>query len=114
VARSYLEDQFLRMAMIYRVPQPMREFYFHKFRFDFAWPKVKVCVEIDGGTFFGGAHVRGKGYQRDCIKNNLAQLEGWVVLRADREMVSTAEFMNNVKRMLMIRLNQKRTGKINF
>jgi very-short-patch-repair endonuclease len=103
---SYLELQFERTIDRLRLPQPIREFYFHRWRFDFAWPKLKVAVEIDGGTFTGGNHVRGVGYQRDCKKNNKAQLEGWVVMRADREMVAGHEFGEDVRRMLLIRIKQ--------
>lgn len=110
--RSYLEQEFEAMIRLFKIPQPLREYNFHSFRFDFAWPAVKVCVEVDGGTFCGGNHVRGKGYQKDCIKSNLAHLQGWIVLRADREMVGTEEFAKIVKKMLKIRLNQKRTGRI--
>lgn len=98
---SYLEQQFERVITRYKLPQPVREYKFKQWRYDFAWPKLKVAVEIDGGTFFGGDHVRGKGYQRDCMKNNAAQLEGWSVLRADREMVDSAEFAVVVKKMLL-------------
>ena len=52
-----------------------------KWRFDFAWPERKVAVEIDGGTYSGGRHVRGKGYEGDCNKLNAAVMAGWVVLR---------------------------------
>ena len=102
--QSYLEKQFERLLFREQLPQPMREYRFHGWRFDFAWPKLRVAVEIDGGTFTGGDHVRGKGYQRDCKKNNQAQLEGWSVLRADREMVGTDEFSHVVRRMLLVRI----------
>lgn len=97
----------MRLVQRHNIPTPVREYRFHpvrKWRFDFAWPVLKVAVEIDGATFYGGDHVRGKGYQRDCIKNNAAQLEGWVVLRADREMVGTNDFGVLVLQMLQKRL----------
>jgi very-short-patch-repair endonuclease len=104
---SYLETGFERAIKFYNLPEPVREFYFHKWRFDFAWPCLKIAVEIDGGTYIGGAHVRGKGYERDCKKNNLAQVEGWVVLRADRNMVNKGigQFIQVVRRMIIKRTN---------
>lgn len=108
---SYLETQFERLLLRYQLPQPIREYKFHpirKWRFDFAWPKIKLAVEIDGGTFGGtkmlGNHAIGKRYQEDCIKSNAAQLDGWAVLRADREMVSTEEFGDIVKAMILKRI----------
>jgi len=109
--RSYLEKQFERLLLRHQLPQPIREYKFHpvrKWRFDFAWPKIKLAVEIDGGTFAGqkmlGNHAIGKRYQEDCIKINAAQLDGWAVLRADREMVNTDEFGVVVKTMILRRI----------
>ena len=101
---SHLEEAFERSILRYELPQPVREYKFHNWRYDFAWPRLKVFVEIDGGTFNGGDHARGKGYQRDCKKNNQAQVEGWAVLRADREMVGTYDFAQIVKKMLLVRV----------
>ena len=103
--RSYLEALFERQIQEHSLPQPIREFYFMGWRFDFAWPELKIAVEIDGGTYIGGDHVRGKGYERDCKKNNKAQCAGWMVLRADRNMVGTYEFACDVKRALIRRIS---------
>lgn len=63
---------------------PYREqFYFdstRQWRFDFAWPAVRVSVELHGGEFSGGRHVRGAGLRSDCEKMRAAQLQGWIVL----------------------------------
>ncbi len=66
------------------LPDPQREFLFHprrKWRFDLAWPDLLIAVEIEGGIWTGGRHVRGEGYEADCEKYNEAQLAGWMVLR---------------------------------
>jgi hypothetical protein len=71
-------------------PVPEREHVFHPsrhWRFDFAWPEAKVAVEIDGGTWTGGAHSRGKGQANDAEKANAAACMGWVVLRWTSDMV---------------------------
>lgn len=70
--------------------QPVSEYRFddtRKWRFDFAWPKVKVAVEIDGGVFMGGRHTSGAGYTKDCYKLNRAVELGWRVLRYTPQML---------------------------
>jgi very-short-patch-repair endonuclease len=51
-----------------------------KWRFDYAFPSVKVAVEIDGGVFTGGRHSGGMGQKRDFEKMNAAAEMGWAVL----------------------------------
>jgi hypothetical protein len=66
------------------LPEPEREFLFHKkrkWRFDLAWPDLLIAVEVEGGIWTNGRHVRGEGYEADCEKYNEAQLAGWMVLR---------------------------------
>ncbi len=60
------------------------EYKFHpdrKWRADFAHPGYKIIIEIEGGTFSNGRHVRGKGYLNDMEKYNAAVLQGWRILR---------------------------------
>lgn len=42
---------------------------------------IKIAVEYEGGIFSNGRHTRGRGYAKDCVKYNLAQILGWTVLR---------------------------------
>ena len=66
------------------------EFRFHdtrKWRFDFAHVASLVAVEIEGGTYTKGRHVRGKGFADDCEKYNAASLAGWRVFRLTPQMV---------------------------
>lgn len=69
------------------IPEPVREFRFHperRWRFDFAWPDASVALEIEGGIYCSGRHVRPSGYAADCEKYNEAQLCGWRVFRLVR------------------------------
>jgi very-short-patch-repair endonuclease len=59
---------------------PVREHKFHptrRWRFDFAWPSIKLAVEIDGR----GRHHTVAGFRADCEKINEAIKLGWRVLR---------------------------------
>lgn len=72
------------------LPEPEAEVLFatgRRFRFDRAWRAVKVAVELDGGVYTNGRHVRGAGFERDLEKMNLAVLYGWRVLRYSSRMV---------------------------
>ena len=67
-----------------------REYRFHptrRWKMDFAWPLVKVALEIHGGTFVRGAHSRGARQRKDFEKQNAAHLAGWTVYLADTTMV---------------------------
>ena len=57
----------------------IREFPFHKYSLDFAWVKLKKCIEIDGEQ-----HYRDEVQMiRDKAKDKLLKEEGWKVLRLD-------------------------------
>ncbi len=59
---------------------PEREYKFHdtrRWRFDFAWPEIKLAVEVEGQ----GRHQTFVGFRRDCDKYNAALALGWRVLR---------------------------------
>lgn len=52
-----------------------------RWRFDRAWPAIKLAVEIEGGTWGRGRHTSGIGFHNDTIKYNTALVQGWRVLR---------------------------------
>lgn len=72
-------------------------------RFDFAWPPQHLALEVDGGTWNGGRHVRGAGYEEDCRKLNEALVRGWRVLRFTTDMVKSGEALELVERALGVR-----------
>ena len=62
------------------LPKPEREFVAIKgrrYRWDFAWIKHNLLLEIQGGVFIKGAHSTGLGIERDCEKMCLAAINGW-------------------------------------
>lgn len=67
-----------------KLPMPELEYKFcptRKFRFDMAYPDIKLGIEIDGSVFAMGRHTRGTGFIADCRKFNIAASMGWRVLR---------------------------------
>ena len=71
--------------------EPKSEFQFaieagRKFRFDWAFPAVRIGIEIDGGqwVYGGGRHAR----DGDKIKGNLAAELGWRVFHFSPDMLN--------------------------
>lgn len=63
---------------------PITEYRFappRKWRFDYAFPKEKIAVEIEGAVWVQGRHTRGSGYIGDMSKYNCATRLGWQVYR---------------------------------
>jgi len=102
MGKSDLEYKFLNLWLtLTDLPEPYAEYNFARdivghgpgirkrlreaglqdWRFDFAWPDKLIAVELEGGVWARGRHVRGRGYESDCEKYNLAQSLGWSVYR---------------------------------
>lgn len=79
-----------------RVSAPYeREYKFcdwRKFKFDFAFPAIKIAIEIDGCVFQGGRHNRPMGFMRDCEKFNIAGALGWTIFRIPAPWFAAASF----------------------
>lgn len=75
-----------------RLPDPCREYrpaLDRRWRVDFAWPDHSLIVEVEGGSFVGGRHTRGAGFEADCEKYNLLTLAGWSVLRVTGKQIES-------------------------
>ena len=72
-----------------------REFSFHKFSIDFAWPDKKICVEIDGEQ-----HQKfQEQIVRDFEKDSLLKDEGWIEIRRSWKYIfnNTKQFIEEIK-----------------
>lgn len=79
----------------------VREVKFHpkrRWRFDFADTGKMIAIEVEGGVFSNGRHVRGKGYEADCEKYNEAVLMGWKLIRVTSRMVRDGRAIEYIKR----------------
>jgi very-short-patch-repair endonuclease len=91
---SALEDTFAFQLDAYGLTGYVREYAAipgRKFRFDFAFIQERLLIEVQGGTFSGGAHGRGVGIHRDYEKGNLAVQHKWRVLQFDTKQVKSGE-----------------------
>ncbi len=57
--KSALEELFAFQCKALKLPAPCREIVFceRKWRLDFAWPDIKLAVEIEGGIWTNGRHT---------------------------------------------------------
>lgn len=100
---SQLEILLESQIALAGLPKPVREHRFHatrRWRFDFAWPKRMVAAEVEGGTWSGGRHTRGSGFEKDAEKYNAAATDGWTVLRFTGGMIQRGEALQQVERAL--------------
>jgi hypothetical protein len=76
--------------------------YYPEFRFEikrrwkFDWIVLaikhgKLAIEIEGGVWSRGRHVRGKGFLNDCEKYNRAACLGWSILRFTPDQIRRGE-----------------------
>src|SRR5690625_5234731 len=106
--REKLENALLLHLRAHKLPMPEREYRFaaiatggtgrgtrarldkaglKDWRFDFAYPDLKLAIECEGGGWTGGRHTRGSGFSADLIKYQAAMRLGWTVYRCDAEMI---------------------------
>jgi hypothetical protein len=75
---------FFRVLDAKQLPRPAVEVRFappRRWRFDYAWVDHRVALEVDGGVWTRGRHLRGKGFLGDMEKMNRATVLGWRVVR---------------------------------
>ena len=100
---SALEQTLLFQIKAMGLALPEKEYRFHetrRWRFDFAYPEQQLAVEVEGGTWAGGRHTRGSGYEKDCEKYNEAALRGWSVLRFTGSMIKSGKAVEILKEAL--------------
>ena len=69
-----------------------------KWRFDFAWPALKIACEYEGGIFMQrSGHNTARHYTKDTDKYNHAAVKGWKVVRVTAMNYETAlERLNEI------------------
>jgi hypothetical protein len=105
MSKSELEEALLFHLKAARVPLPEREYRFappRRWRLDFFWPNADppLAVEIQGGIWGGGRHVRGQGYINDCDKANACALQNIRLLRFTAEHIHRGDALTLIERAL--------------
>jgi len=103
MSKSVLEEGLASQIKLARLPKPKREYKFcdtRRFRADFAWPKKKLIVEVQGGIWNRGRHTTGAGYQKDCERYNIATEEGWRILMYTNKEIKNGTAVKQIKRVL--------------
>ena len=59
-----------------------------------------LAAEVEGGVWVRGAHNRGVGFIKDCIKYNEAAVLGWFVVRFAGAMITDGVALECLERML--------------
>ena len=108
-AKAKRESLELAMAQQFRAVglSPERQYRWHptrKFASDFAFVEDKLLVEVEGGAYSGGRHVRGAGFTADCARQAEALMLGWRVLRVTGEHLRSGEALRWVQHLLMAEL----------
>lgn len=78
----------------------VKEYKFHpkrRWRFDYAIPDHKIALEVEGGVWTGGRHIRAQGFLGDMEKYNTATLMGWRVFRTTPDDLLKMVTLNMVK-----------------
>lgn len=71
-----------------------------RWRFDYAWPKHRVALEVEGGAWSRGRHTRGSGFIADLEKYSEAAAQGWRVIRVTPQQLCTTQTVELVRRAI--------------
>jgi very-short-patch-repair endonuclease len=102
--KSNLELLFSLQLEEKNIKDWVTEYKFHptrRFRFDFAWPDHFLALEIEGGIYSRGRHVRPVGFKNDCEKYNEAAILGWTVIRVTSDQLNNNEAIGWITRALI-------------
>ncbi len=101
--KSKPEELFALHLRLKKITMFVREYQFappKKWKIDFAWPERQIAIEIEGGTYRRGWHVRADGYEKDCEKYNEINIRGWMLLRYTSQMVKDGRAIDQVCEVL--------------
>jgi very-short-patch-repair endonuclease len=108
--RERFENDLAFQIRAHRMPEPAMQHRFaielgRQWRFDFAWPQLRLAVEVEGLVVKGGKLGMGRhhtigGMKDDIEKYNSATLLGWRLLRFHQGQIDKGEAIAMLERML--------------
>jgi very-short-patch-repair endonuclease len=99
---SNLELLLLDQLRTAGIEEPKLEHKFHpkrRWRLDMVWPAHMLAVEVEGGTWIGGRHTRGSGFEKDAEKYAEAMCMGWRVLRVTGSQICTGKALKWIQQL---------------
>ena len=99
---SNLELLLLDQLRAAGIEEPGLEHKFHpkrRWRLDMVWPAHMLAVEVEGGTWIGGRHTRGSGFEKDAEKYAEAMCLGWRVLRVTGSQICTGKALKWIQQL---------------
>ena len=94
---SKLERRLWQQIIDAGLPTPQRNYFFltdRDLELDFAWPQIKVAVEVQGS-----GHRIKENFHRDIEKRALAMLAGWRVLEVSGATIKDGRAMAWLKQL---------------
>jgi very-short-patch-repair endonuclease len=83
ITESEAEEAFLAIVRNAGLPDPLPQCVVEGRRRDFAWPRERIVVEVDGWRYHGTAQAT----ERDAVRDNELGLAGWLAMRFTRRRV---------------------------
>ncbi len=103
---SDLERLLLAQLRTRGLPDPIPQFIFaprRRWRFDFAWPSLRLAVEAEGGVWTNGRHNRPHGIQEDMRKYNAASIQGWMLLRYPEARIRSGQAVDEIEAVIRMK-----------
>lgn len=101
--RSSDPYEFFQRLLTAAFPGVIPEYRFHhkrKWKIDYWLPIQKVGIEIEGGIWTGGRHIRPSGFIKDIEKYNTAALMGIKIYRvAYPDLKSVRKILEHIQRI---------------
>lgn len=104
------KDPFPALCVAHGLPEPVPEYPFaesigRKWRVDYLF-EGWLALEIEGGVFAQGRHVRGTGFLADIEKYNELAIMGYVLIRCTPKDIETGAVFGLIQRALGSREEQ--------
>lgn len=118
---SNLEKALAQQIRCLKLPEPCQEYRFalehigpgkdirkrlqraglKDWRFDFAWPDIRLAVEVEGITPSGGRHQRIQGFKGDIDKYHAAMNLGWNVYRTTGHLIANGKAVKLIEKLII-------------